>query len=186
MTTVRERRLEQERVRKISRERQKRAKAPVYVDVPMQSSVEFTEDFDVTGIDRGQLRVMLSEAYAPILKMTGDERLIEVAEKYKLGITQEQRFLLETGDVFLEQYQKRQIPEEEQMALYSLGFNPLVSSNLKAVRVVEEDLQILFHNDSIYEYPDKANMYYPFSEALSPGRLLWRTIRTMRGYRRIA
>lgn len=186
MTSVRDRRLEKERVRKVSRERQKRAKAPVYVDVPMQSNIEFTEDFEYLGVPRRELRVMLSQAYAPILKMTGDERLIQIAEANKVALTQEQRFLLETGDVFLEQYQKRQIPEEEQMALYSFGFNPLVSSNLKAVRVVEEDLQILFHNDSIYEYPGKANMYYPFSEALSPGRLLWRTIRTMRGYRQIA
>lgn len=185
MTTVRERRLEQERVRMLSRERAKRAKAPVYVDIPIEDVVTQGQ-FEYLGIPRSQLRVMLSEAYAPILKTTGDERLIEIAEKYKLPLSQEQRFLLETGDVFLEQYQKQQIPEEEQMELLGLGFNPLVSSNLKAVRVVDDNLQILFHSDAIYEYPNQANMYYPFSEALSPGRLLWRTIRTVRGYRRIA
>jgi hypothetical protein len=132
-----------------------------------------------------ELDILLSEKYAPIIQRTGDNKLIDIANKYKLPLTEEQRFLIESGDVFLEKYTKKIIPEEEQNALYSLGWNPLVSSNIKAVKVDEPDLLILFHSDAVYKYPEKANMYYPFSEALSPGRLLHRTIRFARGYERI-
>lgn len=187
MTTVRDRKLEQERVRKASRERARRAKAGVRVELDMPLPEGITEEqFEHLGIERGKMTVMLSQAYAPIIRTTGDDRLINIAEKYKLPLSQEQRFLLETEDAFLEQFVKKEIPEEEQYALYAAGWNPLVSSNLKAVKVLEEDLIIMFHDDSIYQYPDKANMYYPFSEALSPGRLLWRTIRTGHGHQQIA
>ena len=185
MLTVRERKAEQERVRKRSRERAKQAKVPVILDIPLSDSIESTV-YDYLGIPRPELRVLMSQQYSTIIKTTGDEKLINIAEKYKLPLTQEQRFLLETGDVFLEQYAKKDIPMEEQEALFELGWSPLVSSNLKAVRVDDEDLQILFHSNAVYEYPGKANMYYPFNEALSPGRLLHRTIRFARGYKRIA
>jgi hypothetical protein len=170
MLSVRERRQEQERVRQASRERNKRAKAPVMVEV------------DVNG---SKYIAPVSKEYAPLFTMAKDDKLVVMANKYNLPVSEEQKFLLETGDVFLQQYPKQRIDDEEITALYVAGWNPLVSSNLKAVRVIDEDLQILFHSDAIYEYPDQANMYYPFSEALSPGRLLWRTIRKVRGYKRI-
>jgi hypothetical protein len=170
MKSVRERkeekRLENQRQRRLRKDR----KRPVTAQVQIGDL---------------QLAIGLSEQYAPIIQRTGDNKLIDIANKYALPLTQEQRFLLETGDVFLEQYTKKEITEEEQMNLYSEGWNPLVSSNIKAVRVDDEDLLILFHSDAIYKYPEKANMYYPFSEALSPGRLLHRTIRFARGYERI-
>jgi hypothetical protein len=171
MKSVRQRRLEQQNARQQERERRKRSRRPVTAEV---------EVGDYT------LNIVLSEKYAPILKKTGDTKLIDIANKYKLPLTEEQRFLLESGDTFLSKYTKKIIPEEEQMSLYAVGWNPLVSSNLKAVKVEGEDLKILFHSDAVYKYPGKANMYYPFSEAMSPGRLLWRTIRTMRGYQRVA
>jgi len=171
MLSVRERRLEQERVRMASRARNKRAKAPVMVE-----------------FDAGDAKyvIPLSKEYAPLLTMAKDSKLLDIANKYDLPLSQEQRFLVETGDVYLEQYPKQQIKDEEITALYVTGWNPLVSSNLKAVKVVEDDLQILFHSNAIYEYPNQASMYYPFSEALSPGRLLWRTIRRVSGYKQIA
>jgi len=171
MLTVRERRLEQERVRQASRERNKRAKAPVMVEVD---------------IDDVKYVTPVSKEYASLFTLAKDDKLIQMANKYNLPMSEQQKFLLETGDVFLEQYPKQRIDDEEITALYVAGWNTLVSSNLKAVRVIEEDLQILFHNDAIYKYPNQGSMYYPFMEALSPGRLLWRTIRTMRGYQRIA
>jgi hypothetical protein len=171
MLTVRERRLEQERVRQASRERNKRAKSPVLVEVD---------------IDDVKYVTPVSKEYVPLFTIAKDDKLVKMANKYNLPVSEEQKFLLETGDVFLEQYPKQRIADEEITSLYVAGWNPLVSSNLKAVKVVEDDLQILFHNDAIYEYPKQANMYYPFSEALSPGRLLWRTIRRIKGYRQIA
>jgi hypothetical protein len=171
MKSVRERRKEAEFRRTAERKRRKRSKTPVQVEIEADG-LKFT--------------VPLSQQYAPIIKRTGDNKLINIANRYALPLTQEQSFLLETGDRFLEQYKKKDIPEEEQYELYAQGWNPLVSSNLKAVRVEDEDLQILFHSEAIYEYPNQADMYNPFSEALSPGRLLWRTIRTIRGYKRIA
>ncbi len=171
MLTVRDRRLEQERIRQASRERNKRAKAPVLVEVD---------------IDDVKYVAPISVEYAPLFTLAKDDKLLKMAVKYNLPVSEEQKFLIETGDVFLEQYPKQRIADEEITALYVAGWNPLVSSNLKAVRVVEDDLQILFHSEAIYEYPNQAGMYYPFSEALSPGRLLWRTIRTVRGYQRIA
>jgi hypothetical protein len=143
-------------------------------------------DVVVTRDNRFTLRVAVQEKYAPILKKTGDDKLIDTAIKYKLGLTEEQLFLVEEGDTFLPQYTKKIIRPEEQDRLSSLGWNALTSSNLKAVKIVQEDLHILFHNQSIYRYPGKANMFYPFNEALSPGRLLWRTIRLMKGYERLA
>jgi hypothetical protein len=189
MTTVEDRRREQERVRQASRERAKRAKAPVIIDIDLsglEAAVTLEDGSIRVDLPPSIMKVPLSEQFAPIIQRTGDERLISIAKKYKLPLTKEQEFLIETGDRFLDQYRKRDIPEEEITQLYQTGWNPLVSSNLKAVRVDGEDLQILFHSEAVYKYPDKANMYYPFSEALSPGRLLWRTIRTMRGYQRIA
>jgi len=171
MLTVRDRRLEQERIRQASRERNKRAKAPVLIEVD---------------IDDVKYVTPISVEYAPLLTLAKDDKLLKMAVKYNLPVSEEQRFLIETGDVFLEQYPKQRIDDEEITALYVAGWNPLVSSNLKAVRVVEDDLQILFHSDAIYEYPNQAGMYYPFSEALSPGRLLWRTIRRVTGYKQIA
>jgi hypothetical protein len=170
MKTIEQRRAEAQRSRQQERERRKRAKRGVIAEVMVG---------DIT------LEVMLSEKYAPILIKTGDTKLIDIANKYALPLTEEQRFLLEEGDTFLAQYTKKTIPEEEQMALYTTGWNPLISSNIKAVKIDNDDLKILFHSNAIYRYPNQANMYYPFSEALSPGRLLWRTIRTVRGYERI-
>jgi hypothetical protein len=171
MLTVRERRQEQERIRQASRERNKRAKAPIMVEV------------EVDGL---KYVAPVSVEYAPLFTIAKDDKLVQMANKYNLPVSEEQKFLLETGDVFLAQYPKQRIADEEIESLYIAGWNPLVSSNLKAVRVVEEDLQILFHSNAIYEYPNQANMYYPFSEALSPGRLLWRTIRRVNGYKQIA
>jgi hypothetical protein len=136
----------------------------------------------VTPQNKATILVGLSQKYAPILKRTGNDKLLDTAMKYQLPLSEEQLFLVDEGDTFLPQYTKRILKPEEEDVLYAQGWNPLTSSNLKAVKIVNEDLHILFHNTSVYRYPGKAEMFYPFNEALSPGRLLWRTIRLMGGY----
>ena len=129
--------------------------------------------------------VPIAEKFAPILKYAEDIELLDIAGRYELPISEQQRFLLAEGDTYLEQYDKIQLTEQEQDELINNQWSPLVSSNLKAVRIDGNDLLIWFHSGAKYRYPDQADMYIPFNEALSPGRLLWRTIRTIRGYSRI-
>jgi len=111
-----------------------------------------------------------------------DTKLLDIAKKYNLPLTQEQAFLVQEGDTFLPQFEKVQIDTEQQMALMEQGFAPLSSSNIAAVRIDGADLLILFHSGDIYRYQYKAEMYYSFNEALSPGRLLHRTIRFAKVY----
>lgn len=183
MLSVRERRQQQANERKQQRERRKRAKQPVIAEVEFDLTTD--DPLKVTQENKVRLLVAVSQKYAPILKRTGDTKLIDTAAKYELPLSQEQLFLVDEGDTLLPQYTKKVIRPEEEDRLYAQGWNPLTSSNLKAVKIVQEDLHILFHNESVYRYPGKAEMFYPFNEALSPGRLLWRTIRLMKGYQRL-
>ena len=167
MKSVEERRRERQNAGKADRERRKRAKAPIVQPVQIG-------DIFVT--------VALSDIYAPILARAADTTLLDIATKYNIPLTQEQAFLVQEGDTFLPQFEKVEIDSEQQMALMEQGFAPLQSSNIAAVKIDGADLLILFHSGDIYRYPNKAEMYYPFNEALSPGRLLHRTIRFAKGY----
>lgn len=171
MKSVEQRRKEARAERDARRSRERRAKAP-RTEVVQVGSVDVT--------------IPLSAVYAPILEKAEDTRLLDIAVKYDIPLTQEQAFLVQEGDTFLPQYEKVQLTEEQEIELLQADWSPLQSSNLAAVKIDGADLLILFHSGSIYRYPNKAEMYYPFNEALSPGRLLWRTIRTMRGYRKEA
>ena len=181
MISIDVRRRERENANKTDRERRKQAKAPITVDV-------IVGNFTVTA--------PLFEVYAPIFaralsdaeKAAGmvetklvleDRKLLDMATKYKIPLTQEQAFLVQEGDTLLPQFEKVQINSEQQMALMEQGYAPLQSSNIAAVKIDGADLLILFHSGAEYRYPNKAEMYYPFNEALSPGRLLWRTIRPL-------
>ena len=167
MKTMQQRRAEKANQIKADKQRRKAAKAPVVSPVMIG-------DILVT--------VALSELYAPILERAADTTLLDIATKYNIPLTQEQAFLVQEGDTFLPQFEKIQIDTEQQMALMEQGFAPLSSSNIAAVKIDGADLLILFHSGDIYRYPNKAEMYYPFNEALSPGRLLHRTIRFATGY----
>ena len=171
MKSVEQRRKEARAERDARRNRERRAKAP-RTEVVQVGSVDVT--------------IPLAAVYAPILEKAEDTRLLDIAEKYDIPLTQEQAFLVQEGDTFLPQYEKVQLTEQQEIELLQADWSPLQSSNLAAVKIDGADLLILFHSGSIYRYPNKAEMYYPFNEALSPGRLLWRTIRTMRGYRKEA
>jgi hypothetical protein len=167
MQSFQQRQRERENKKKADRERRKKAKAPIVQPVQIG-------DIFVT--------IALSEIYAPILERAEDTRLLDIATKYNIPLTQEQAFLVQEGDTFLPQFEKVEIDSEQQMALMEQGFAPLSSSNIAAVKIDGADLLILFHSGDIYRYPNKAEMYYPFNEALSPGRLLHRTIRFAKGY----
>jgi hypothetical protein len=167
MKGVTERKAEQKRLANADRERRKRAKAPVVSPVMIGDTL---------------VTVALSEIYAPILERAEDTRLLDIATKYNIPLTQEQAFLVQEGDTLLPQFEKIQIDTEKQMELLGKGYSPLSSSNIAAVKIDGADLLILFHSGDEYRYPNKAEMYYPFNEALSPGRLLHRTIRFATGY----
>jgi hypothetical protein len=184
MISIEQRRREQQNKNKADRERRKKAKAPITVEV-MIGNITVTAP--------------LFEVYAPIFeralsdaeKAAGkvetelvlqDRKLLEMATKYNIPLTQEQAFLVQEGDTFLPQFEKIQIDQEQQMELMEQGWSTLSSSNIAAVKIDGADLLILFHSGDIYRYPSKAEFYYPFNEALSPGRLLHRTIRFAKGY----
>jgi len=171
MITIEKRRQQRKREVEEERRQRRRRQAPIIVDVVIGDVL---------------VNIPLMDVYAPILKVAEDTRLFDMAMKYSLPLSRQQAFLVQEGDTFLPQFEKVQINDQKEDELIEQGWSPLLSSNLQAVKVVGPDLQILFHNDSVYNYPNKAEMYYPFNEALSPGRLLWRTIRTMPGYERIA
>jgi len=188
MKSVEERRKEAQAQRQAERQRRKRAKSPTIV--PVQ-------------IGEFEVNIPLSNVYAPLVKralsdaqkaagmveeelVLQDTRLLDIATKYDIPLTQEQAFLVQEGDTFLPQFEKVQLSEERQVELMQQDWSPLQSSNIAAVKIDGADLLILFHSGDVYRYPDKAEMYYPFNEALSPGRLLHRTIRFVRGYRKEA
>jgi hypothetical protein len=171
MKSVEERRKEAQAQRQAERQRRKRAKTPTIV--PVQ-------------IGEFEVNIPLFDLYAPILQRAEDTRLLDIATKYDIPLTQEQAFLVQEGDTFLPQFEKVQLSEERQVELMQQDWSPLQSSNIAAVKIDGADLLILFHSGDVYRYPDKAEMYYPFNEALSPGRLLHRTIRFVRGYRKEA
>lgn len=162
MKSVTQRRAEQQNKAKAERERKKRAKAPIINPVQIGDVL---------------VNVPLSQVYAPILRKAEDTTLLDIAEKYDVVLTREQAFLVQEGDTFLPQFEKIQLNDEEEFELIEEGWNPLRSSNIKAVRMDGDDLLIRFHSGNDYRYPGRAELFYPFNEALSPGRLLWRTIR---------
>jgi hypothetical protein len=165
MKNVTKRRAEQQNQNKANRERRKRAKAPIAVPVTI---------IDVTMI------IPLANVFAPLFTLADDTRLLDIAQRYNIPLTQEGRLLIQTGDTFLPQFEKIEIDSEKQIGLMELGWNPLNSSNLQAVRIDGNDLLIMFHGDDrVYRYAGQADMFFAFNEALSPGRLLWRTIRPL-------
>jgi len=89
------------------------------------------------------------------------------------------------GDTLLREFKKIRLTNADKRELRNEGFVPLKSSNIAGARVRGNDLILKFHSGEEYIYPNKADLLDDFATALSPGRLLWRTIRFARGYRRI-
>ena len=131
------------------------------------------------------VNVPISKEFAPILEFAENNELLDIALKYDLPVSKQQVFLLSEGDTYLDEYEKIGISEEQELELLQSGWSPLMSSNILAVKQEDKDLLIRFHSGEVYRYPDKVDMYIPFNEALSPGRLLHRTIRFARGYEKL-
>lgn len=163
MKTLKQRRNELQNKNKLERVFRKQAKAPKTIDLIANGITLVTP---------------IAKDFAPILKFAEDTKLLDIASRYDLPITEQDELLLSEGDTYLEQYEKFELTAEEQVEMIENDWSPLVSSNLKAVKIDGNDLYIWFHNDMVYKYKGQAEMYYPFNEALSPGRLLWRTIRS--------
>ena len=181
MKTMQQRRAEKANQIKADKQRRKAAKAPIIVDVMIGSVTVSAPLMDVYS---PIFEKALPAAQADLQQefVLQDTRLRDIASQYNIPLTQEQAFLVQEGDTFLPQFEKIQIDTEEQMKLMEKGYSPLSSSNIAAVKIDGADLLILFHSGDEYRYPNKAEMYYPFNEALSPGRLLHRTIRFATGY----
>ena len=88
-------------------------------------------------------------------------------------------------DTFLKQFEKVRLSNTDKRELRDEGFTPLKSSNIAGVKQQGDDLILKFHSGEEYIYPKKKSFFKRFAEALSPGRLLWNTIRYARGYRKI-
>ncbi|WBK39968.1 hypothetical protein [PinkBerry-associated phage LS06-2018-MD08] len=88
-------------------------------------------------------------------------------------------------DTFLKQFDKVRLSNADKRELRDEGFTPLKSSNIAGVKQQGDDLILKFHSGEEYIYPKKKSFFKKFAEALSPGRLLWNTIRYARGYRKI-
>ena len=129
--------------------------------------------------------VPIAVEFSELLVEVIDAPLLDLAKKYNLPVSKQQELLLRGGDEYLDEFDKIELSEEEQDELLNNQWSPLFSSNIKAVKQDGADLLIWFHSGEQYRYPDKASMYRPINEALSPGRLLWRTIRFARGYEKL-
>lgn len=166
-------------------QRKAQSKARNQVERLVRRDMNAPTTVDVTLSTGVTVLVPLSEQFAPVLELAEDTRLLDMAIDYDLPISRQQQYLLAEGDTYLQEYEKIELTEEEQLELVEQQWSPVMSSNIKAVKIDGNDLLIWFHSGDKYRYPDEARMYAPFNEALSPGRLLWRTIRTKRGYAKI-
>lgn len=73
---------------------------------------------------------------------------------------------------------KRIVPTiNERTKLFNQGYTPVLSSNVSAASVKDNDLYIRFHNASIYKYPDKADLFERLMAASSKGKWVWRFLR---------
>ena len=171
MKTLSQRRNKIKRTNELERLTAKQARSPI------------VEEIKVNGVI---YQTLLSKEYAQLLEAADNYELLEYAMKYDLPITETDRYLLAGGDTYLDEFDKIELSAEDQEKLINEDWSPILSSNIKAVKIVGADLMIWFHNDMIYTYNGKADMYYAFNEALSPGRLLWRTIRGMWSSKKLA
>ena len=136
-------------------------------------------------LERVQLAA-IETVVAPIVGVTGMSAAVipnlpSTSKAFNVAVESS----LEMGDTFLKEFPKVTLSNAEKRILRQDGFSPLRSSNISGVAVEENDLLLRFHSGETYIYPNKAGYYNQFNEALSPGRLLWNTIRLARGYRKI-
>jgi hypothetical protein len=64
-------------------------------------------------------------------------------------------------------------------------YQPVESSNLKAVGVKGDYLVIFFNNDTVYRYPSCSSLYEELISAPSVGRFFREHVKTQQAYQRI-
>ena len=98
------------------------------------------------------------------------EELQTIKTTLEIASDEEIRVLLET-----DQYNDIVLTREERFDLERDGWTTLISSNVKAARIVKEDnLQIMFHsNNSIYQWNNRASDFGGLIIAPSHGRYVW-------------
>lgn len=88
---------------------------------------------------------------------------------------------LDTGSIKLtdkgRDYQRIRQSAQDVLFLETIGFTEVMSSNVSAISTDGNDLLIRFHNESIYRYRNKANLYEPMLRSNSKGKYVWKELR---------
>ena len=74
-------------------------------------------------------------------------------------------------------YERIKTSVSDQQSLRSLGFFPVFSSNVSAIKRVFSTLVIRFHNGSVYSYPNSGDKYGDLLTSPSKGKWVWDNLR---------
>lgn len=85
-----------------------------------------------------------------------------------------------TGD-----YERIRQSSDVNYELSLLGYQAVTSSVISAIGVFGDNLQIRFHNGSVYEYYGFADRFAPMMRALSKGQYFNRNIRPTKNYAKL-
>lgn len=74
-------------------------------------------------------------------------------------------------------YRRWRHSNEEKIYLASRGLQHVLSSNVSAVGISDDDLIIRFHNGSLYRYDNMASRFRDIMTSNSKGKWVWRHLR---------
>lgn len=74
-------------------------------------------------------------------------------------------------------YKRFRPSAQEKIQLANNGLQWVLSSNVSAIGINDQDLIIRFHNGSIYKYPGRYYLYEEMLESNSKGRYVWVNLR---------
>jgi hypothetical protein len=84
------------------------------------------------------------------------------------------------------EYRRFRPSPAEKVQLANNGLQWVLSSNVSAIGINDNDLIIRFHNGSMYEYPNQAELFKPMMASNSKGHFVWVKLRRPRvPYRKI-
>ena len=75
------------------------------------------------------------------------------------------------------EYKRFRPSASEKIALANNGLQWVLSSNVSALGVNDNDLIIRFQNGSLYKYPNQAKLYEPMLQSNSKGHFVWVKLR---------
>lgn len=75
------------------------------------------------------------------------------------------------------EYKRYRPSPYEKLTLANNGLQWVLSSNVSAVGVIENDLIVRFHNGSMYRYLGKAELYDSMLNSNSKGHFVWERLR---------